>query len=34
MEEDVFQRALKFLYECLLKQQGISADIIVKKPEN
>ncbi len=33
MEEDVFQRALKLLYERWLKQQGIEADVTVKKPE-
>lgn len=31
MEEDIFERALRFLYERRLEQLGIQADIVITK---
>lgn len=33
MEEDIFEKALRFLYECRLKKLGVEADIIITKKE-
>lgn len=33
MEEDIFEKALRFLYECRLKKLGVEADIIITKEE-
>ena len=34
MEEDVFQRALKFLYESRLELAGIKAELVAIKKED
>ena len=33
MEEDIFVKALRFLYEKRLEQIGVQADVIVTKKE-
>lgn len=33
MEEDIFVKALRFLYEKRLEQIGVQADIIITKKE-
>lgn len=34
MEEDIFVKALRFLYEKRLEQIGVQADIIITKKED
>ena len=34
MEEDIFVRALRFLYEKRLEQIGVEADIIITKKDD
>lgn len=34
MEEDIFEKALRYLYECRLKKLGVEANIIITKKED
>lgn len=33
MEEDIFVKALRYLYDCCLEKIGLQADVIVTKEE-